>query len=108
MAFRKHVLPMLHIPRPGGRGVSRLISLSGREVKAGGKVVEAATEVWLWGSGVASRRGLGGGPGGSILPIFPHASYSVRSPETTTSFLALFLLLVLLESVMQSGQGGVG
>jgi len=132
VAFRKHVLPMLHIPRPGNRGGefvatfpsvpcsgcglafplrvgSRRVSVSGREVKAGEKVVGATPGVWLLGSGVASRRGLGNVPcGGSIIPIFPHASYFVRLPESTTSFLALFLLLVLLEPVMQSGQGGVG
>ena len=58
MAFRKHVLP-IHIPRPGGRGVSRLVSVSGREVKAGEKVVGATPGVWLLGSGVASRSGGG-------------------------------------------------
>ena len=118
VAFRKHVLPMLHIPRPGNRGGefvatfpsvpcsgcglafplkvgSRRVSVSGREVRAGEKVVGATPGVWLLGSGVASRRGLGNVPcGGSIIPVFPHASYFVRLPESTTSFLALFLLLV--------------
>jgi len=80
VAFRKHVLPMLHIPRPGVRGGefvatfpsvscrgcgsafplrvgSRRVSVSGREVKAGEEVVGATPGVWLLGSGVASRRG---------------------------------------------------
>ena len=132
MAFRKHVLPMLHIPRPGSRrgvfvatllsvpcsgfgltfslGVgSRRVSVSGREVRVGEEVVEATPGVWLMRSGVASKRGLGNVPcGGSFDPIIPRASCLIRFPESTTSFLALFLLLVLLESVMQSGQGGVG
>ena len=132
VAFRKHVLPMLHIPRPGNRGGefvatfpsvpcsgfglafplrvgSRRVSVSGREVKAGEEVVGATPGVWLLRSGAASKRGLGNVPcGGSFGPIIPRASCFVRLPESTPSFLALFLLLVLLEPVVQSGQEGVG
>jgi len=80
VAFRKHVLPMLHIPRPGDCGGgfvatfpsvcckgcgsafslrvgSRRVSVSGREVKTGGGVVGATPGVWLLKSGVFSRRG---------------------------------------------------
>ena len=127
MAFRKHVLPMLHIPRPGNRGgefvttfplvpcngfglafplgvESRQVSVSGREIKAGEKVVGASPGVWLLKSGAASKRGLGNVPsGGSFGPIIPHASCFVRLPKSAPSYLALFLLLVLLEPVMQSG-----
>jgi len=132
VAFRKHVLQMLHIPRPGSRrgefvatllsvpcsgfGLtfslrvgSRRVSVSGLEVKAGEEVVEVTQGVWLIRSGVTSKRGLGNVPcGGSFDPIIPRASCLICLPGSTTSFLALFLLLVLLEPVMQSGQEGIG
>jgi len=126
------VLPMLHIPRPGvcGGGFvatfpsvsckgcgsafslrvgSRRVSVSEREVKTGGGVVGATPGVWLLRSGVVSRRGQGDVPcGGAISLTFPHSSNLARFPDFSTSFLALFLLLVLLDRILQSGQGGVG
>ena len=130
MAFRKHVLPMLHIPRPSSRrGVfvttllavpcsgfgmtfslmvdSHRVAVSGQEVRIGGEVVEASPGVWL-SLGVTSKRGLGSVPcGGSFDPVLPRTSCLIRLPESTTSSLALFLLLVLQEPVVQSGQVGV-
>ena len=98
MAFKKHELPTLHIPRPSsGKGVfvatllsvpcnglgltfslrvgSRRVSVSGREVRTGEEVVEATPGVWLMSSGVTSKRGLGNVPcGGPFDPVIPRAS----------------------------------
>ena len=87
VAFRKHVLPMLHIPRPGNRGGEfvatfpsvpcsgcglafplrvgfRRVSVSGREVKAGEKVVGQLQEYGCWG-----QVWLRGGGWGTCLAV---------------------------------------
>ena len=100
MAFRKHVLLMLHNRLPGIRGGefvtiiplvpcnsfglafplgvgSRRVTVSEREIKAGEEVVGASPGVWLLRSGAASKRGLGNVPcGGLSTPRFPYISPS--------------------------------
>ena len=122
---------MLHIPLPSGRrGVfvatflavpcsgfgstfslrvgSRRATVSGQEVRTRGEIVEVPPGVWWMNSGVASKRGLGTvSCGNSFDPVLPRVSCLIRLPESTTSSLALFLLIVLLELEIQSGQVGV-
>ena len=157
VAFRKHVFPVLHSPRPdicwgefvttflsdtregcdsaassrteacrvlvstllavpcSGIGLaltlmvgSRRVSISGQEVRAGGEVVGASPGVWF-GSGEISKRGLGSvSCSVSFDPVLPRVSCLDRLPGTAISSLALFMLFVSLESVVHSGQVGVG